>query len=613
MSKIRPIHTFERDRKFFAVDVHNTFCFECDKITRDVLQYYPENPQNKIVQVLSGKYPKRELIEVINELEYLCSIGSILKHQKMETWAQSLTQNNYLNTLSFLLNNKNLSEVENIIALTLLHALPYVQANQKFQINLWFNEEWEVSQEDIGSFIKTLLEKFLIKEKNLQMNLYLSIPAFVRDKIKIGENGEFFIVFSKIDSDVINSIENTIKTEFQNLLNNQKGYVLYFPTKVPFHSVIDGLLNYGVKKIILDPFAPLILSSDANIGMLFQELLDLTKNYTQHLKKGNRYILEPIMQLFLNIQNGNPIKRQDPAGAQEWLITPEGDVYGGYLYYKKNICKMGNIFKDEIPLKEAEGVYRLSVNTMPVCINCWAQHFCGGGHGALHHQFTGKVSEPSPEWCDAQRKWIEEIIVQYQELNNAGIALSSELLITTDIQKTGRLTVLKHVFRSFFREYISLRPLQPQDEEWLTDWETWNDNIYFTLTNGNILTTTHHEKEQEILNTIKDYEEWVIVDKKSRPRGLLRIQPQTIPNLSVVYIYFHNPDDYLNKDIQENFQTLFNRIKNRFPRNRWLIPVCAYDIKIVSFIEKLNFQKVGIFRDALFLHNQYHPIHIYLS
>ncbi len=613
MSKIRPIHTFERYGKFFAVDIQDTFCFECDRITSEVLQYYPENTQNKIVQVLSEKYSEQELLEVVNELEYLRSIGSILKHKKIETWAQSLMQNTYLNTLSFLFTQKNVSKIENIISRTLLCALPYVQANQKFQINLWFNEEREVFQEDIRSIIKTLLEKIPVQEKSLQINLYLLLPALLKNKLKINEGGELFLVFSKINSEVIKQIEDILKTEFQNLLNIPKAYILYFPTKVPFNSVIERLLNYGVKKIILDPFAPLVLSSDTRIDMLFQELLYLTKNYTQQFKKGNRYILEPIMQLFLNIQNGNPIKRQDPAGAQEWLITPEGDVYGGYLYYKKKICKMGNIIKDEIPLKEAEGVYRLGVNTMPACINCWAQNFCGGGHGALHHRFTGKVSEPSTDWCDAQRQWIEEIIVQYQELNNVGIALSAELPITSDIQIPGRITVLKHIFRSFFKEYISIRPLRPQDEEWLAKWETWNDNIYFTLKNENILTTTHHEKEQEILNTTKNYEEWAIVDKKARPRGLLRIQPHTIPNLSVIYIYFHNPDDYLNKDIQNNFQSLFNQIKTRFPQNRWLILTLPEDVNLISFIEKLQFQKAGILRDALFLHNQYHPINVYIA
>ena len=613
MSKVRPIYTFERDGRYFAVDVFDTFCFECDKITYDTLQYYPENTQSKIIHTLSEIYSEKELLEVWNELEYLRSIGSILKHRKIETWAHSITQIPYLNTLSFWVDKENLSGIQKNISLSLLKALSYVQANQNFQINIWLNQNEEVGQEDIDVFEEFLNKYLLVQNKNYYVNLYLSVPAYIRRPLKIGTNERLFLVFPNIHSELLEQIKRIKETEFQIQLNNQNGYILFFPERVPFNSVIDRLFNQGVKKIIFDPFAPLVLNPDIDRNSFFNELTTLTVAYTQQLKKGNQYILEPIMQLFRNIQHGIPIKRRDPAGAQEWFISPEGNVYGGYLYYINDICKIGNISSEGIPGEDAERLYRLGINTTPACITCWAQNFCGGGHGALHYRLTGKINEPSTDWCDAQRKWIEEVILRYQELNNAGIALSSDIPMNVEIKKPGRLTILKHILRSFFKEYISIRPLRPQDETWLADWETWNDNIYFTLNNSNILTTTYHEKEQEILSTTKDCEEWVIVDKKAKPRGLIKIQLHTIPNLSIVYIYFHDPNDYFNKDILENFQIIFNQIKNRFPRNRWLIPANPYDSQLLSFIQKLNFQKAGRFRDALFLHDKYHTIDIYIA
>lgn len=611
MTRIRPIYTFERDGKFFAVDVQDTFCFECDKITSEVLQYYPENTQNKIVHILSEKYPEKELLEVINELEYLRSIGSILKHLKIETWAQSLTQGIYLNTLSFFIKEKDLSRIEKIISLTLQKALPYVQANQKFQMNLWFCPEHETFQENLDSLIELFKEEFPVKVKNLQINLYLSVPFHIKKKLKIEENERIFHVFPGTDPELIKNIKTIHEKEYFNFLNDNNGYTLFLPERIPFSTTVEKFFSHGAKKIILDPFAPLVFNPNIDMLQHFQELLNLTKTYTLQLKKGSRYVLEPLMQLFQNIQYGNPIQRRDPAGAQEWFVTPEGDIYGGYLYYTRNICKMGNILKDEIPSKEAQKLYHLGIKTTPACIHCWAKNFCGGGHGALHYQLTGKINKPSTNWCGRQRKWIEEVIVCYQELNNAGVPISSDYPVNTTT-RPGRLIVLKHIFRSFFKEYISIRPLRPQDEEWLTHWENWNSNIYFTLKNENIQTTTHHEKEQEILNTAKDYEEWVLVDKKAKPRGLIRIQPyNNIPNLTIVYIYFHNPEDYLNKDIQENFQTIFSQIKNHYPENRWLIPVKPDDKSFIIFLEKLHFQKEGTFRDALFLHNQYYHIDIY--
>jgi hypothetical protein len=107
MADLRPIHTFERNGKYFAIDVHNTFCFECDEITHDTLQYYPENKQNKIIHILYSKYSKAELIEVCGEIEWLRTIGSILNIKKWKPGANTITQNTGLNTLSFLIKKNN--------------------------------------------------------------------------------------------------------------------------------------------------------------------------------------------------------------------------------------------------------------------------------------------------------------------------------------------------------------------------------------------------------------------------------------------------------------------------------------------------------------------------
>ncbi len=125
---------------------------------------------------------------------------------------------------------------------------------------------------------------------------------------------------------------------------------------------------------MLDPFAPFILNPEINITDFFHELTELTTLYTQQIKKGNQYILEPIMEYFLNIQHGNSVKRRDPAGAEEWFIAPNGDVYGGYLYYKSNLCRLGNIQSSDIPIAGAESIYSLGIHTTPTCTHCWAKN-----------------------------------------------------------------------------------------------------------------------------------------------------------------------------------------------------------------------------------------------
>ncbi|HOV33080.1 MAG TPA: SPASM domain-containing protein [Candidatus Hydrogenedens sp.] len=612
MNTLKPIHTFERNGKYFAIDVQNTFCFECDEITHDILQYYPENAQNKILHILSSKYSKTELLEVWGELEWLRSIGSILKHQKIETWANALTQNIGLDTLSFLIKKDQLEQFQKIMPSALLRALPQVKTQQKFRINLIFAEKINTFKSCYEVISELLSHIFPLNEKNININLCLPITNHIRETLKISRDEKIFFIFENTTLELLQRLDTYGENEFSKLLNEQRGKVLFLPTFLPFIPTIEKFLNSGIKRIVLDPFAPFILNPEINIADFFHELTDLTILYTQQLKKGNQYLLAPVMEYFLNIQHGNSVKRRDPAGAEEWFITPDGDVYGGYLYYKNNLCRLGNIQSSDIPITGSESVYSLGINTTPLCTHCWAKNICGGGCGAVHHQLSGKVTEPCIDWCNLQREWIEEIIVQYQELNNAGVSLSPDVQVNTEKQHPGRLTVLKHIFQGLFKEQIVIRPLRPQDEEWLCQWETWNENVYFTLNEGNILTTTQHEKEQEILNPNKTYEEWAIIDKKSNPRGLLKIQPHRIPNLAIISIYFHNSEDYDNRDIQESFQNILNQVKNRFPKKHWLIPVIPEDKSLIQFVEALNFHKAGTARDSFFLHKKYHHLDIYL-
>ncbi|MBN2309176.1 MAG: hypothetical protein JXR94_09410, partial [Candidatus Hydrogenedentes bacterium] len=82
------IHRFEVGGKRFAVDIETCFCFECDEISWDVLAYYPHTAVNRIYHELSAKHDRRELEEVVGELEWLRATRAILRPYKREDFVK---------------------------------------------------------------------------------------------------------------------------------------------------------------------------------------------------------------------------------------------------------------------------------------------------------------------------------------------------------------------------------------------------------------------------------------------------------------------------------------------------------------------------------------------
>ncbi|HOH31668.1 MAG TPA: hypothetical protein PLC40_18470, partial [Candidatus Hydrogenedentes bacterium] len=72
------LHRFERDGRCYVIDTHTCFCFECDRISWDVLEYYPREPVNRIYHLLRDRHPRKELEEVVGELEWLRVTKAIL-------------------------------------------------------------------------------------------------------------------------------------------------------------------------------------------------------------------------------------------------------------------------------------------------------------------------------------------------------------------------------------------------------------------------------------------------------------------------------------------------------------------------------------------------------
>ena len=97
------LHRFEAGERRYVVDPETCFCFECDAISWDVLEHYPHQPLNHIVHRLASRHDRRELEEVIGELEWLRTSKSILPAPKHEEIQKHYEVERGLHTVTVLL------------------------------------------------------------------------------------------------------------------------------------------------------------------------------------------------------------------------------------------------------------------------------------------------------------------------------------------------------------------------------------------------------------------------------------------------------------------------------------------------------------------------------
>ncbi len=589
------LYKFSRNGKFFAVDPQNTFCFECDEITYDVVEYYPDTPINKVIELLSNKYSESEIKEVWGELEFLRVTGLILKREKLESWAKELTTPPSLNKITICIDNTLVddSAISKLISKSIVRALPNIKNSLKIKLEVFFLSDFRSLDEcrDKIASIKDFLPSSL--NNNLSVTYIFPLPLELAEDWKLSTEDRIFIHIP------FSEVENTFyKVEI-------------FPVELDITSIVKKLIDKKVTEIKVHFESLFVLTQHYSLKQIFDSIQELSDFYSEVLRKGNYVIINPITDLLTRVQKGNPNKLSDHAGISYWFISPVGEIYGGYLYYLSKLGKIGNIDTTAPPDNSSVNLLNRGVDIVPACINCWAKHFCGGGNPITHYQFTKKFNLPHKEWCILQRNWIEYMIAKFQELGDIDFSTIGKSHVLQKDIKIGKLTVLKHIFQRFFTEKLYIRPLKPQDEAILSKWENWNTATYYTFFESSVLTTTMFEKEQEILNAQKGYEEYLIIDSKNTPRGLVRIRPDRVPNVYYVWLYFHNSEDYESKSVLSSFQEIISYLRELTHNAKFLFPCLREEEKLSNFLQKCGMKKLATFRESVFYHKSYHDVDIY--
>ena len=612
----RSLHRFTQGDKHFAIDPENCFCFECDGISCDVLEHYPDASANRIVHLLRDKYEAAEIEEVISELDWLLATKSIMQTKNIEALKTAFELEKGIRRVTVCLDETD--DVSRLIG----DALHLLLSRSGEQDRLWLELRWRAGA---GINIETLTRSGAEAQKAARL-AGKTITLVLHQRIDTGQSGKRAnAAFAGHEVGLrVEILKSAVIPQFLQLFSNS-GPIDKFPKRLarefegipvtltvqPGHAdFVDAVkfaVETGFQSILLDLPGAWTRQTHLVPADMAKSLQTVAKFYAEELVRQNYFTLEPIADLFHRIYEGKPIERADPAGSNELAIDANGNIYPAPLFVGQNEFLLGSVEKgifDETARKLFDD---LGTATTRPCRDCWARHLCGGGHAAIHHALSGSFREPHTPWCDAQRDWLESAVAGFSLLASAGVNF-------TRIHATIGQEPKRSLFRmanALFRTDLGIRPIEEADAQWLATWENWNEAAYFVFNESSMMMSTRYDRETDSLHP-RDYEnELIILGKNRAPAGLLKVRPERFSQAARVWIYLHRTTDYADHALQKAFQSLLADLGARQSIRRITVPVGPKEADLGTFLQRVGFIREGVEREALYLHGQYHDVCIF--
>lgn len=594
------LHRFEEDGKRFAVDPETCFCFECDAVSWDVLEYYPEASVARLTHLLEGRHPKNEIEEVVGELEWLRSCRSILPSITQEALQKRFDVETGLRVFSMEWPAGPAREALPL-ALALFLGRSGPQKDLRFQLDLppAFSQS-----ADLAWACGEIRRAGRLAAKNVTLVLHASVPPLRGMPAAVGGH-DLAIEWTVREGEAgaaAEGVAQCLRGTWAKLAKTLKGAVVLCPRHGRFADGVRELAKAGFRHIRLDMEGAYEQAPQVDPAQFMTGLRESALFYAEQLRAHHYFRLDPIAELFHQIYVGQPVRRRDPAGTNELALDAQGHVYPsrglrGIAAFDAGCVKDGPINESMLDTFEDLG----SVTT-PVCLRCWARNLCGGGAAAVHHAYTGSFRHPHDPWCDAQRAWLSSAVAAFSLLSAEGINFSRMM---QGLESTAQPS-WRHLMRAAFRMHIGLRPIEEADAEWLTRWENWNEAAYFLLHESGLFLATQYDREMDSLHPPAYESEFVLVHKNGKPFGLIKIRPDRVPGVALLWVYFREEADYQSKSVRESFRFLLGETAGQQQLRRLLCPAGPQEQALAQFLTAVGFRNEGMLRDALFLHGQYH-------
>ena len=630
------IHRFDVDGRHFAIDPETCFCFECDDISWDVLAHYPHMPANRILNELGDRYDAKELNEVIGELEWLRSSKSILQPPKLEDFHKQFEFQRGLRRVVVLLRakaeelpvggkgwfRKNAKVISSPVRQLAMDAVALLlnRSGEQQELEVEFVEDGTVQRPDlVAQLCDYALRAAKLAGKKLTAVVHIAGVQLAKTpkaldghhlslKLEVNDASNAAAQIKALARSNLSSLSHLCKA-IQPGAPGTNGRIVIRPNHPDYGEAAATLDRAGFKTVELDLDGAFVANPSLVPGDMIEGLSKSANYYANQLLEGKYFRLDPIASLFYRIYDGVLLRRADPAGVNELAIDDVGDIYPSWRLLGVEPLRLGSLKEGGIDEEKAKGFDDVGSVTTSVCRQCWARNLCGGGSAAVHYALSGSYRKPHPAWCDAQRAWMAAAVSAFNVLSSHGVNFTRMYNVISQHSKPSLFTMM----RAAFHMPVSMRPIEESDAGMLVEWENWSSASYFLFTERGMLIATRYDREMDSLHPQGIDQEMVLLQRNGDPFGLLRLRPERAPGAVKAWVYLKDPNNYTSESVRKGFRNLLQYASGQQGMRIVTMPAADYEKPLREFLEAVGFVHAGTLREALYLHNRYHNVHVYMQ
>ena len=396
------IHKYKLNGYNIVLDVNSGAVHVVDDLAYEILDFTDENMSKNlsadVIEKLSEKYEKSDILDTYSELYELYNNGQLYTKDEYEKFASMMV----------------ISPVKSM-CLNISHDCN-LRCEYCFAAKGDFGTgrelmSFDIAKKAIDFLIETITTNGLLLTDdkidfiNREMsNVVLSLDGRkeVNDKLRVSPNGSgsYDVIVPKYQKLVAERSDKDyyVRGTFtKNNLDFTKDIIkmseLGFDQLSIEPVVSDTKLDYSIKK--------------EDLPRVFEEYETLAKEMIKRKKSGKCF---NFFHFMIDLDQGPcAIKRLRgcSCGNEYIAVTPNGDVYPCHQFVGERQWKMGNVvensFNEEIKTKFA----KTNIYTKEKCKNCWAKFFCSGGCNANSWQYEGDIAKSHDISCELEKKRLE--------------------------------------------------------------------------------------------------------------------------------------------------------------------------------------------------------------
>ncbi|MBR5914340.1 MAG: thioether cross-link-forming SCIFF peptide maturase [Selenomonadaceae bacterium] len=242
-----------------------------------------------------------------------------------------------------------------------------------------------------------------LNENNISLVLSLDGRKEVHDAMRPDLNGRGS--YDKVVKNFLKAVQS----------RNGDNYYLrgtYTNRNLDFASDVESMLSAGFDVLSIEPVvlkdSPLALT-EKDLLRIFEEYYKLSEMYLERRRAGKGFFF---FHFNVDLSNGPCVAKRLAgcgAGHEYFAVAENGDLYPCHQFVGREKYKLGDVFNGvEESARHWTKYFREShVMNKPKCRECWAKYFCSGGCHANADLFNGDIRKPYEIGCEIQKKRLE--------------------------------------------------------------------------------------------------------------------------------------------------------------------------------------------------------------